>query len=101
MSRTARTPRTGNTTPRYLVRALLWNDEGEANFHEWKGVKTLADITQLHPHFNDLSRHQLQRLINSRVDGVLRKKKIKGHSNVYIERLDPVELQFEEYHQLE
>ena len=95
-----RTPRTGNKTPRYLVRAFLYNDEGEPFFHEWKGIKTVQEITSLHPQFSDLSRHQVQRLINTRIDGVLRRKKNKGkHSNIYIERLDVFELSHEEYHQ--
>ena len=90
--------RTGNQTPRYLVRAFLFDTHGEAHFHEWKGVKTVEAITELHPQFKDLSRHQIQRLINTRRDGVLRRKKIKTNTNIYIERLEPAELDHEEYH---
>jgi len=90
--------RTGNLTPRYLVRAFLYDEEGVAHFHEWKRVSTVEAITELHPQFKDLSRHQIQRLINTRRDGVLRKRKIKSNSNIYIERLEPAELEHEEYH---
>ena len=90
--------RTGNQTPRYLVRAFLYDEYGEAHFHEWKGVKTVEAITQLHPQFKDFGRHQIQRLINTRRDGVLRRKKIKTNTCIYIERLEPAELDHEEYH---
>ena len=90
--------RTGNQTPRYLVRAFLYDEHGEAHFHEWKGVSTVEAITQLHPQFKEYNRHQIQRLINTRRDGVLRRKKIKTNTNIYIERLEAAELDHEEYH---
>lgn len=78
-----------STAPRYIVRGLFFDHpQGEGRLHEWVGVPSIAGIMALHPELEELGPYAIQRMVHTRVNGILKKKKNKATTRIYIERME-------------